>query len=164
MLVAPAVYFFDVVLAVHVMCVVLAFGVTFAYPTVIPWLKANHPSAMPTVHRTQLRIGRRLITPFMVLILLTGIYLASDRHLWSQTWVTVPLVIIVVIFGFGGAFFTPRERKLAELADHDLGPERTGTFSPEYEKLFGSLMKVGALNGALILIAIFFMVARPFAS
>ncbi len=159
-----AVYFFDVVVAVHVMCVVLAFGVTFAYPIVVPWLKANHPRAMPTVHQTQLRIGRRMITPFMVLILVTGIYLASDRDLWSQTWVTVPLVIIVVIFGFGGAFFTPRERKLAELADRDLGPERTGTFSAEYDKLFGSLMKVGALNGALILIAIFFMVAKPFAS
>ncbi|HEY5143841.1 MAG TPA: DUF2269 family protein [Solirubrobacteraceae bacterium] len=163
MIVAPAIYFFDVVVAVHVMCVVLAFGVTFAYPIALPWLKANHPPAMPTVHRTQLRIGRRLITPFMVLTLLTGIYLASDRHLWSQTWVTVPLIIIVVIFGFGGAFFTPRERKLAELADRDLGPERTGALGAEYEKLFGSVMKVGALNGGLILIAIFFMVARPFA-
>ncbi len=159
-----AVYFFDVVVAVHVMCVVIAFGVTFAYPVVLPWLKANHPSSMATVHATQVRLGRRLITPFATLLLLSGIYLASDRHMWSQAWVTVPFVIIIVLLGLGGAFFTPRERKLAALAERDFGPEGPGAFSDDYEKTFASVMRVGAFGGFLILVAIFFMVAKPFPS
>ncbi len=81
------------------MCVVAAFGVTFAYPIVIPWLRATHPSAMPTVHASQARIGRRLIGPVSTLVLLTGIYLATDRNLWDQAWVTVPFVIIIILFG-----------------------------------------------------------------
>ena len=159
-----AVYFFDVVAAVHVMCVMLAFGVTFVYPIVLPWLRATNPRAMPAVHAAQLRVGRRLVTPFMVLLLLTGIYLASDGHLWSQTWVTVPFVILIILFGFSGAYFTPRARKLTELAERDLGAEGTGELSGEYDAQFRSVMRVGMLNGLLVLVAIFFMVAKPFPS
>ncbi len=158
-----AIQFFDVIVAVHVMCVVAAFGVTFAYPVVIPWLRATHPSAMPTVHATQARIGRRLIGPVSTLVLLTGIYLATDRNLWDQAWVTVPFVIIIILFGLAGAFFTPRDRRLAELAERDLGADRGGTLGGEYDALLRQTAIVGLLYPLLVLIAIFFMVAKPFA-
>ncbi|MDX6684852.1 MAG: hypothetical protein QOF86_980, partial [Baekduia sp.] len=38
-----AIAFYDVVLSVHVMAVVIAFGVTFAYPAFVPWVRKAHP-------------------------------------------------------------------------------------------------------------------------
>lgn len=155
----PAIFFYDVVLAVHVMCIVIAFGVTFAYPAILPWLTARHPEAMGTFHELQGRIGKLVITPFATLALLTGIYLASDRDLWSESWVTIPLVILIVILGLGGAFFAPREQALAEIARRDV--DAGGALSEEYHARARTVALVGALSSALVLIAIFFMVAKP---
>src|SRR3954462_15258367 len=102
------------------MTIVIAFGITFAYPVILPWLTNSHPEAMPTVHDMQLRIGRFLIMPFGTLALLTGIYLASDRDLFNETWVVIPLVILILLLALGGTFFTPRERELADIARRDL--------------------------------------------
>lgn len=161
MITVPAILFYDVVVALHVMTVVIAFGVTFVYPAIIPWFVKAHPEAMPAVHEMQVRVGRLIITPFATLALLTGIYLAADRDLFSETWVTIPMVILIVLLGLGGAFFTPREKQLAALARRDL--DAGGGLSDEYAARARTVGMVGALSSALILIAIFCMVARPFA-
>ena len=157
----PAILFYDVVVALHVMCIVIAFGVTFVYPAIIPWFVKAHPEAMPAVHEMQVRVGRLIITPFATLALLTGIYLAADRDLFKETWVSVPMLILIVLLGLGGAFFTPREKELGALARRDL--DAGGGFSDEYAAKAKTVGMVGALSSALILIAIFFMVAKPFA-
>ena len=46
-----AIQFYDVVVAVHVMAIVLAFGVTFAYPIIGPYMAKNAPAALPALHR-----------------------------------------------------------------------------------------------------------------
>lgn len=149
-----AVEFYDCVVAVHVMAVVIAFGVTFAYPIMGPYVGQNMPQATAGFHRLQERIGKLLITPFATLALITGIYLASDRDLFDKIWVQVPMGILIVLLGLGGAFFSPRERKLAELAESKPG-------SPEYLAALDLVKKVGGLADLLILVAIFFMVAKP---
>ena len=161
MISVPAIFFYDVVVAIHVMCIVIAFGVTFVYPAILPWLTKGHPEAMPTIHEMQGRIGRFVITPFATLALLTGIYLASDRDLFSETWVTIPFVILIVLLGLGGAFFNPREKQLAVLARRDL--DAGGALSEEYHGKARVVGMVGALSSLLILFAIFCMVAKPFA-
>ena len=161
MISAATILFYDVVVAVHVMSIVIAFGVTFAYPVILPWMRKAHPAAMPTAHETQDRIGRLLITPFATLALLTGIYLASDRDLFGEAWVIIPLVILIALLGLGGAFFSPRERALAAIARRDLAAG--GSLSDEYDAGAKVVGMVGAFAGVLILIAIFCMVAKPFA-
>jgi len=161
MITTPAVFFYDVVVAIHVMCIVIAFGVTFVYPAILPWLTNKHPETMPTIHEMQVRIGRFVITPFATLALLTGIYLASDRDLFSEVWVTIPFVILIVLLGLGGAFFTPREKQLAVLARRDI--DAGGALSDEYHGRAKTVGIVGALSSLLILFAIFCMVAKPFA-
>jgi uncharacterized membrane protein len=154
-----AIAFYDVVVAVHVMAVVVAFGVSFAYPLFVPWLRRTHPEAMPAIHDSRDRLGRLLMSPGMAVVLLAGIYLATDADVWSETWVTVPLVILVIIGAMGGMFFAPNERKLAELARRDLGAG--GSFSAEYDALFARVASAGLVTIALVLVAIFFMVAKP---
>jgi uncharacterized membrane protein len=161
----PAILFYDAVVAVHVMAIVIAFGVIFTYPVVYPYLISNHPRALPGVHAAQDRVGKLVITPFGTLALVAGAYLASDRDLWGEPWVVVPLVVLIVIMGLGGAFFSPTERRLAEIARRDVEASASDavTLSPEYEALTRRLQVVGGLASLLVLVAIFFMVAKPFA-
>lgn len=148
-----AVMFYDVVVAVHVIAIVIAFGGTFMYPVLGPFLVRNHPGALPAFHLAQDRLGKVLITPFATLALITGIYLAADRDLFGEIWVQVPMTILIVLLGMGGAVFSPLERRLAAAAG---SPE-----SAEYQALTKRSTQMGILAGVLILVAIFFMVAKP---
>jgi len=151
------IYFYDVMVAVHVAAIVIAFGVTFAYPVFMPWITRNHPESLAVMHEVQGRIGKFLITPFATLALLAGIYLASDRDYWKQPWVTIPFVILIVLLGLGGAFFAPRERKLAALAKRD-----GATLSDEYHAAAKPVTIVGAVASLLVLVAVFVMIVKPF--
>jgi uncharacterized membrane protein len=154
-----ALTFYSVVLSVHIMAVVVAFGVSFAYPAFIPWARRTHPEAMPVIHDLSGRLGRLVMSPAMALVLLCGIYLASDADVWSEVWVTVPLLILILIGALGGMVFAPSERKLAELARRDL--QDGGELSAEYDALFQRVAFFGFITMALVLIAIFFMAAKP---
>jgi len=158
-----AIQFYDVVVALHVLGVVVAFGITFAYPLLLTWVKAQHPHAMPALHAAQDQLGKRVITPGMVVVLIAGIYLASDLDVWDRPWVSVPMLILIVLFGLGGAFFSPNERKLAELAQRDVAAS-TGasvTFSAEYEALYKKVSTVGLVAAGLVAVAVFVMVTKP---
>ncbi len=158
-MVLASITFYGVVLAVHIMSVVVAFGTMFAYPAFIPWARKNHPDAMPVIHALSGRIGQRVTSPAMVLVLACGAYLASDADAWSEVWVSVPLVILIVIGGLGGMFFAPNERKLGALATRDLAAG--GELSAEYDDLFRRVAAAGLTVCALVLVAIFFMAAKP---
>ncbi len=149
-----ALRFYDVVLSLHVAAIVVAFGVVFTYPVVLPWLRRHHPGAMAVVHETQTRLGRHVITPAATVALLAGAYLATDAKLWSEPWVTIPFLILVVILGLGGAVLTPTERRLTVLASGGVG-------SPEYDTGFRRLMTLSRLVAGLVLVAIFLMVTKP---
>jgi uncharacterized membrane protein len=157
---SASITFYGVVLSVHIMAVVVAFGFSFAYPVFKPWARRQHPGAMPVIHDMSERLGKLVMSPAMVVVLICGIYLASDADVWSEVWVSVPLLILIVIGGLGGAYFAPRERRLAELARRDLG-EGGGTLSAEYDDLFQQVSIAAYANCALVLIAIFFMAAKP---
>ena len=141
-----AIVFYDVVLSIHVMAVVAAFGVWFAYPLLVARGDAG-------AHRAQVRVARMVVTPAGTLALLAGVYMASDRSYWSEVWVSVPLVILIVLLGVTGSYFVPRQERLAELAD--AGP------SPEYAALATQVARVAFVAAGLVVVAIFFMVAKP---
>jgi hypothetical protein len=151
--------------AAHVMAIVIAFGVTFAYPLMGPFVAGRHPRSLVALHEVQDRIGKLLITPFATIALLVGIYLTSHAHYWHETWVQVPLAILIVVLGLGGAFFAPHERKAAALASRDIEASGAGdvVLSAEYQAVVKRVAGVGALANLLVLVAIYFMVARPFA-
>jgi uncharacterized membrane protein len=161
---AQAIYFYDVVLSVHIAAIVIAFGVIFAFPVVGVYVTREHPRMLPVLHGANDRLGRYLITPGATVALLAGFYLASDRHYMGKVWVIVPLAILIVLLGLGGAFFTPNERRLRELATRDVdaaGPAGAVVLSPEYQAVATRVARVGALACLLILVAIFFMAAKP---
>ena len=154
-----AVMFWEVVLAVHIAAIVIAFGVTFAYPVMYAVGIKREPRTMPGFHRIQDYVGKFVISPFLALALLAGIYLASHLHQWSTFYVQWGLAVILVLGGLGGAYFAPRERKLGELAERDLAASGDGEvkFSEEYTALRKQVELVGYVSSALVLVTIYFM-------
>jgi uncharacterized membrane protein len=154
-----AILFYNVVLAVHILAVVVAFGVVFAYPVIDAQIKRASPDQLPALHRLHLAIAQRVITPAMVVVLLAGIYLAADRDLFGKPWVSVPLVILIVIFGLTGAVLTPTDRRLAELAERDL--KAGGGPSADYQAEASKAALFGGFALLLVVVAIFFMTVKP---
>jgi uncharacterized membrane protein len=147
-----AVLFYDVVKWVHIMAVVVAFGGAFTYPVWFGRVRRAAPAERAFFHQAQAFLGQRVISPGLLVIVLAGAYLATDRHYWSKVWVTVPLIIAIVLGGLGGAFFGPKEKRLAELAADGAGPE--------YERVAGQVRTVTWVAIALVLIAAYMMVTK----
>jgi uncharacterized membrane protein len=147
---------YDVVKAFHIMAVVAGYGLPLAYPFLLPYVRRRHPAAMPGVHDVQHRLNQRITGPMTVAILIFGAYMASKHHLWGEVWVVVPLSILVVIGALGGGVVVPATARLSELAREDLG-------GAEYARVYRRYMAAEVLLGVLVLVAIFFMAAKPFA-
>jgi hypothetical protein len=157
-----AVTFFQVVLAVHIMAVVVAFGVTFAYPIIFAVVERADPRALPAIHRAELAVGQRLINPGLGVVVIAGIYLTSKLHEWSAFYVQWGLGAAVVLGGLGGLFFMPTERRLIELSDRDVKAAGDGdvTLSPDYQATSKRLATVGALSSVLVLVTVYFMATQ----
>ena len=164
-----AVAFFEIVIALHVLAVVFAFGATFAYPVLLGAVAKADPGALPALYRALHAISQRVIMPGLAAIVVFGIYLASDLHLWHAFFVQWGLGVAVVIGAVEGAYLGPRERRLIEVADRDVAAAQTGgggaadgtiAFSAEHDSLVRQVGGVGALMDLLVVVTIFFMVAH----
>jgi hypothetical protein len=158
-LVTLAVQFFEVVLALHILAVVFAFGATFAYPVLLGTVTKADPRALPALYRALHAISQRVIMPGVAAILLFGIYLASHLHLWSSFFVQWGLGVVIVIGAVEGAYLGPREKRLIEVADRDVAAAGEGqvAFSAEHDSLVRQVGVVGALMDLLVVITIYFM-------
>ena len=112
--------------ALHVIAVLAAFGLPLAYPLLIPYARRRHARSMPAIHDIQHRLNQRVTAPGTVIILLLGAYMASKGDLWGEVWVQVPIAILVVIGGLGGAVIVPASRRMAELARADVDASGAG--------------------------------------
>jgi hypothetical protein len=97
-----AITFTLVVKALHVMAAFAAFGLPFAYPVLIPYLRRNHPRALPGVHDVQHKLSVGLTGPGTAALLAFGIYLATKEHQWDQSYVGVGIAVLAVIIVAGG--------------------------------------------------------------
>jgi hypothetical protein len=161
----PAASLYEVVLAVHIMAVVIAFGVTFAYPIMFAVAAKHGPRSLPLVHRIEYTIERMLINPGLALVLIAGIYLASKGHYWSDFFVQWGLAAVVVIGALVGSVMVPTAKRAEIAAARDLAAIDAGTsgsqpsveMSEEYRALVRRLSTVGTLLSLLVLATIAIM-------
>lgn len=154
---------YDVFIAIHIIAVLLAYGLPLAYPLMLPWLRRNHPRSMPGVHAIQHRLNRMLTGPGTLLVLGAGIYLASKADAWDEPFVGVGFVAIILIGGVGG-WVVGASQRMADLAAADV--ERAGAsgevaWSAEYEQVWSRYEKVELLLGAVVLVTVFVMATKP---
>lgn len=160
MLTYPAASLYEFILAVHIMAVVVAFGVTFAYPIMFAVGARHDPRSLPLLHRIEYTIERYLINPGLLLVLLAGIYLASEEHFWSDFFVQWGLGAVVVIGALIGSVMIPTAKRAEQIAARDVAGTAEGAevqMSDEYRALVRRLSSVGGLLSLLVLVTVLFM-------
>ena len=157
---APAAAFSDWIVAVHVVAVVVAFGATFAYPVIFMIAQRQDRRAVPALHRVQIAISRRIINPGLAVVVIAGIYLASDLHDWKKFFVGWGLAVAIVLGGLEGSFMIPRYKKLITLAERDVAAAADGevTWSDEYQGVTRQVAGAGAAMSLLVAVTVFVMV------
>jgi hypothetical protein len=157
-----AVAFFEVVLALHILAVVFAFGATFAYPVFVNAISKANPRAVPALYRAFHAVSRMVIMPGLAVVVICGIYLASKLHVWNSFFVQWGLGVAIVIGAVEGMFLSPNEKRLVEVAEQDLATAGDGpvTFSAEHDTLVRRIGAVGASMDLLVLLTILFMVLK----
>lgn len=163
MLTDPAASLFEVILAIHIMAVVIAFGVTFAYPIMFAVAARHDPRGLPLLHRVEYTIERMLVNPGLLVVVAAGIYLASKGHYWSEFFVQWGLAAAVVIGALIGAVMIPTAKRAEQMAARDVAAAGEGAveMSVEYRALVRRLSTVGSLLSVLVLVTILFMAIRP---
>ena len=154
---------YSVVLALHVIAVLLAYGLPLAYPLLLPWLRRHHPRAMPGVHAVQKRLNVLLTGPGTVLVLAFGLYLASKADAFDEPWVHVGIAAIVIIAVAGGWLVRASDR-MAELSAADVaaaGADGPVTWTAAYDAVWRRYVAVESVLGVLVVVTVFCMAAKP---
>jgi hypothetical protein len=158
---APAAAFHDYILAVHILAVIVAFGVLFIYPLLSVVGVRAEPEAMPWFHRFQHAVHTRVQAPGLGVVVLAGIYLASDLHVWSHFFVAWGIIASIVIGAVGGSYLAPRETRLIELADRDLAAAPVGSagfaWSDEYRTVATQAERARYLQLAIAVVTVVLM-------
>jgi uncharacterized protein YacL len=154
---------YDLVLFVHITAVVVAFGPTFAYPFFQTVVERVSPRSVPAMLQAMHTSSRYLVTPGLLVVLASGIYLTVDRWDFGQLFVVVGLAVVVVLIVMGATFFDRHEARLIELSKRDVAA--TGAhevvLSADYWAVSKRFARVGIAASLLILVALFFMAVKP---
>lgn len=158
-----AVSAYNVVLAIHIMGVVVAFGAVFAYPLMFSVAAKADPRSLPVIHRIETMIERVLVNGGLVVVVGAGIFLATDGKHWSEFFVQWGLGAAIVIGGLVGAVMIPASKRAQQLAERDLAADAadTGEMSGEYQAVTRRLAVVGSFLSLLVLATIFVMAVKP---
>lgn len=161
----PGVAFADFVLALHVLGVVLGFGVVFAYPLLLAFAARTDPAMIPWLLRARKRIGRVLVNPGLTLVVVAGVYLAADEHRFGQFFVQWGIGAALVIGAIEGALIIPRAGRAAQSAERDLGAasvaasgtRTTARWSADTADTFRQLSLAGWAIQAIVVVTVFLM-------
>lgn len=158
----PAIFFWQIALAVHVVFVVVAFGLVIAYPFIVIAVEQFDRRSIPVVLRVRQLLGRNLVNPGLLLVVVAGVYLASEQHQWHEFYVEWGIGAALVIGALEGAFVGRQSGRLAELAERDIAAAAPGefTWSSEYLAARGRADQVNALLAVLVVVTIFVMVVQ----
>jgi uncharacterized membrane protein len=160
-----AVSFPQIVLAIHILAVVVGFGSVFAYPVLFAAAARSDPEVTPWLLRMRQRLGRYLVNPGLLVVVIAGIYLASKLDQWSNFYVGWGIVAAIVLGALEGSYIIRPAGQLATLAERDLaatavpagGRRTSATWSPEYTAGIRRFTLVGNAMALIVFLTVFFM-------
>ncbi len=151
---------YNVSLWLHISATVVGLGATFALAVGFPLALRLDARYLPYVHHLSRDVNRKLASPALLVILVTGVYQALDADVISELWVSLTFVIVIVLGGLQGSYFVPTDKKLAAMAERELAGGAT-TLSEDYQRQAQREGGIGALAGVLIIVAVFLMTVKP---
>jgi hypothetical protein len=151
---------YNISLWLHISSAVVGLGATFALAVGFPLALKLDAKYLPFVHHLSLNVNRRLASPALLLLIITGIYQGVKADVMGEAWLGITFAIAIVLGGLQGAYFVPTDKKLAAMAEKELADGAT-TLSEDYRRQAQREGGIGALAGFLIILAVFFMVVKP---
>lgn len=162
---------FHLVLAIHVATIIMTFGVIFARPLVFALAGRHDPHSLPVLHRIEYTIDRYVMVPGVLVVILSGSYLADRGGHWSDFYVWWGIVVVALIGAALATIMIPTAKRAEAVADRDLrgaSPSARGAsasaigLSSEYRTLTRRLAMVSSVLGVLVLVTMLFMgLERP---
>jgi hypothetical protein len=143
---------YNISLWLHISSAVVGLGATFALAVGFPLALRLDARYLPFVHHLSMEVTRKLASPALALLIVTGVYQGVDSKTMDEPWLGISFAIAIVLGGLQGAYFVPTDRELADGAT---------TLSADYRRQAQREGGIGALAGFLIVLAVFFMVVKP---
>ncbi len=151
---------YNLSLWLHISAAVVGLGATFALAVGFPLALRLDARYLPFVHHLSREVTRKLASPALLVLIITGIYQGVDSDRMDEPWISATIVIALVLGALQGAYFTPTDRKLAAMAEKELADGAT-TLSEDYRRQAQREGTIGAVAGFLIILAVFLMVVKP---
>ena len=168
MLPPATITFPGIVLGLHILGAVIGFGATFAFPFLFAASARRDPTVLPWLLRARQRVGRYLVNPGLALVVVCGIYLATDLHQWSQFYVGWGIVAAILIGALEGGVIIPRTARLAARAEQDLaatavpaGGQRTSaTWSSDFLGGYRTVSAAGVVTQLIVIVTVLIMATQ----
>ncbi len=151
---------YNISLWLHISAAVVGLGATFALSIGYPLALKLDARYMPFIHRMNMEVLRKLASPALLLIVVTGIYQALDSDTMDEAWVGGTFLIALILGGLQGSYFVPTDKKLAKMAEEELAGGAT-KLSDDYLARVQKEGTIGAVTGFLIVLAVFLMTVKP---
>ncbi len=149
-----AVDFYDVTLFFHILAVVLAAGPPLAYAVFFSTAGKAGPQALAAVGRAIVTWGRTVATASLVVILISGLYLTDERWDFNEFFISWGFAAILILFGLAHGYFIPKTGQLVEAIEAGRAEQA--------QSLAAGLRKMGPVSGAVWVLTIYVMTAKPF--
>jgi uncharacterized membrane protein len=151
---AAEVQFYDVVVFLHILAVVLAFGPTFAYGVFFATAGRTNPAALPTIGRAVVTWSQIATRLGIVVILITGLYLVDDRWDFGDFFVAWGIIAALILFAMTQWHFIPTTQRLVEAAEAGR--------QDEVAAIAGAQQRSGPITGIIVILTLYVMIAKPF--
>ena len=141
---------------VHVVSVVLwVGGVSALWITTLQIARAGDYATVARLLPVGMTYGQRVVGPGSGLVLITGIWMAFSEHLWSQPFVGIGIVGILLHFVIGATLVRKNWMRMGELVN---GPSRDDA---ALKAVVGRVTTVTWVYLAIMIIVIAVMVLKP---
>lgn len=146
----------DTLLIIHILAAATWFGTNMVQLTISPGIHKRDAAIASFWHNTAANLGRVVYMPAAMVSLVTGILLLTvvdnSPYAFSDPFISIGFVTIIVGAGLGMAFFAPTARKAA--AAYDAGDTATAA---QLEK---KIAMGGMLDTALMVVTFIAMVSK----
>jgi uncharacterized membrane protein len=154
--------FLPLLLFLHVMGAILAFGPTFAY-SIMGAMAGREPQHANFSARQVAAIGNKLVYPLAIFQGVTGVLLiiASGRDLSSATerWLGISIVLYAITLTYA---LTVQRSALHHLIEMTSTPPAPGSPpNPEVPATVKKIQRGGMFMGLMVVIIVFLMVVKP---
>ncbi len=163
-----AVTFYQLVVFLHVVAVVVAFGPTFAFGIIQATAERMFPRSVPFALTVMKRISQGMVIPVAVVVGITGIYQAIDGpfEFGRDQWMEIGLTLYLIMLGLALWVYRPavmdRGIAAAQRSVDAAGPDGQVTLSAEYQQIMRVPNIAGPVLGLMVVVIVYLMEIKPF--